>query len=126
MLATTMLATTMAVGPGSSLMSSSRSLASSASRIQCQPHPMSAGDGLDDAVRATGVLVVVPADPVVPVFGLIDRDPVPGFGLAVLKVGLSFLLGARVGEADVVGVVQVQPLAVPGRDDRLRGDISVV
>ena len=87
---------------------------------------MSDGDGLDDAVRARGVLVVVPPDPVVPVFGLVDRDPLPGFGLAVLKVGLPFLLGAGVGEAGSDGIVQVQPLAVPGRDDRVGGDVGVV
>src|SRR5271170_146329 len=31
-----------------------------------------------------------------------------------------------VGEADVDGVVQVQPFAIPGRDDRVGGDIRVV
>src|SRR5580704_13205504 len=87
---------------------------------------MSNGDGLDDAVRVVGVLVVVMAHPLVPVFGLVDCDPVPDFGLAVLKAGPPFLLDAGVGEADVDGVIEVQPLPVPGRDDRLRGDVGVV
>src|SRR5580704_667686 len=35
-------------------------------------------------------------------------------------------LVAGVGQADVDGVVQVEPLAVPGRDDRARRDVGVV
>src|ERR1700691_3726789 len=88
--------------------------------------PASDVDGLGDAVHAVaGVLVVVPLDPALPVFGLVDRDPVPDFGLAVGPGGPPFLLDAGVGEAHIDGVVQVQPLAVPGRDDRLSGDVSV-
>jgi hypothetical protein len=71
-------------------------------------------DWLDDAVHGAGVLVVVVADPGLPVFGGVDRDPISGFGLAVLGAGLSFLLSAGVGEAGVDGVVQVEPFAVPG------------
>src|SRR6266568_6726 len=39
---------------------------------------------------------------------------------------LAFLLGPGVGQADVDGVVQVEPLAVPGRDDGVLGDVGVV
>src|SRR5690348_17970229 len=45
-------------------------------------------------------------------------DPAPG--------RLVFLFGAGVGEAGPDGVVQVEALAVPGRDDRVRGDVRVV
>src|ERR1035438_6966139 len=46
--------------------------------------------------------------------------------LVVLLVVLVTGLVAGVGEAGVDGVVQVQPLAVPGRDDGVRGDAGVV
>src|SRR6185312_2693105 len=46
--------------------------------------------------------------------------------LNLLLVGLFFLVGAGVGEAGPDGVVQVEALAVPGRDDRVRGDVGVV
>src|ERR1700691_5596979 len=65
-------------------------------RLPALVDPASDVDGLGDAVHVAGVLVVVPADPGVPVFGLIDRDPVPDFGLAVVPRGPPFLLDAGV------------------------------
>jgi hypothetical protein len=62
------------------------------------------------------------ADPLGPVFGFVDGDATPG-GVAVL---LTFFAGPGVGQADVDGVVQIESLAVPGRDDRVRGDVRVV
>src|ERR1035438_5956497 len=51
-------------------------------------------------------------------------------GRGVLVVGLGVVVVAGgvggVGEADVDGVVQVEVLAVPGRDDGAGGDIRVV
>jgi hypothetical protein len=61
----------------------------------------------------------------VAVFGLVDRDAARGRRLAVL-VALALLPGPGVGEAGPDGVVQVEALAVPGRDDRVRGDVRVV
>src|ERR1700683_5133998 len=95
-------------------------------RLPLPARMTSDGDGLGDAVRVTGVLVEVAAHPVVPVFGFVDRGPVPWFGFAVLVLGRLFLLGAGVGEADADGVVQVEAFAVPGRDDRVGGDVRVV
>jgi len=41
----------------------------------------------------------------------------PGCGLAgLVPVGLALLFGPGIGEAEVDGVVQVEPLAVPRRD----------
>src|SRR6185312_3552520 len=71
--------------------------------------------------------VLVSADPLGPVLRLVDRHATAVRRVAVLvAVGLFFLVGAGVGEAGPDGVVQVQPLAVPGRDDRVRGDVRVV
>ena len=43
-------------------------------------------------------------------------------------VPLAWVLGVvvSVGEAGVDGVVQVEALAVPGRDDGIRADVGVV
>jgi hypothetical protein len=73
------------------------------------------------------VFGVVLADPVGPAFGFEDLYSVPGRGLAgLVPAGLPFPGGAGVREADVDGVVQVELLAVPRRDDRLRGDAGIV
>src|SRR5580704_12573569 len=78
-------------------------------------------------LRSGGVLGVVLADPVGPALRFEDLDAVWGRGLGcVVAAGSALLLGPGVGEADVDGVVQVEPFAVPGRDDRLRGDAGLV
>src|SRR6185437_14190379 len=61
----------------------------------------------------------------VAVFGFVNRDAAPGRRLVVL-VALALLLDPGVGEAGPDGVVQVEAFAVPGRDDRVRGDVRVV
>src|SRR6185312_4776527 len=71
--------------------------------------------------------VLVSADPLGPVLRFVDRHATAVCRVAVLvAVGLFFLVGAGVGEARPDGVVQVEALAVPGRDDRVRGDVRVV
>src|SRR6185312_467294 len=71
--------------------------------------------------------VLVSADPLGPVLRFVDRHATAVCRVAVLvAVGLFFLVGVGVGEAGPDGVVQVEALAVPGRDDRVRGDVGVV
>jgi hypothetical protein len=72
------------------------------------------------------MFVVVLAHPAGPAFRFEDPDAIAGGALGLLPLGLAFLRAAGVGQAGVDGVVQVEPLAVPGRDDRLGRDAGVV
>src|SRR5689334_2300185 len=71
-----------------------------------------------------GVLEVL-AVAFVAVFGLVDRHATLVCWVVILSL-LAFFPGLGVGEAGPDGVVQVETLAVPGRDDRVRGDVGVV
>jgi len=70
-----------------------------------------------------GVLVVVLAYPVGPAVWFEDLDAIAG---GVPGLFPPLLRAAGVGQAGVDGVVQVEPLAVPRRDDRVLGDLGVV
>src|SRR5271167_4990757 len=69
------------------------------------------------------VLVVVLAYPVGPAVWFEDLDAIAG---GVLGLFPPLLRATGVGQAGVDGVVQVEPLAVPLRDDRVLGDLGVV
>src|SRR6185437_2987645 len=71
-----------------------------------------------------GVLEVL-AVAFVAVLGFVDRHATPVCWVVILGL-LAFFPGLGVGEAGPDGVVQVEALAVPGRDDRVRGDVRVV
>src|ERR1700748_3586177 len=71
-----------------------------------------------------GVLEVL-AVAFVAVLGFVDRHATLVCWVVILSL-LAFLLDPGVGEAGPDGVVQVEALAVPGRDDRVRGDVRVV
>src|SRR6185312_13399804 len=82
-------------------------------------------NGDQGGAGAPGGVLAVLAVAFGPVLGLVDRHATPVGWVAILAP-LAFFPGPGVGEAGPDGVVQVQALAVPGRDDRVRGDVRVV
>src|SRR6185437_12792027 len=78
-----------------------------------------------DGAGIPGGLLEVLALAFVAVLGFVDRHATPVCWVAILAP-VAFFPGPGVGEAGPDGVVQVQALAVPGRDDRVRGDVRVV
>src|SRR6185312_5813780 len=99
--------------------------AAMSARTRCDSEGRSNLNGDQDGAGMPGGVFEVLAVAFVAVFGFVNRDAAPGRRLAVL-VALALLLDPGVGEAGPDGVVQVEAFAVPGRDDRVRGDVRVV
>src|SRR6185437_12307807 len=97
--------------------------AAMSARKPCDSEGRSNLNGDQGGAGMPGGVLEVLAIAFVAVLGFVDGDAAPVDGDAVL---LAFFPGLGVGEAGPDGVVQVQALAVPGRDDGVRGDVRVV